>query len=262
MDVASSAERLSKLSVTVDYAKPVSSTLAHDPTADIATADAAADSRHDASVRRAYVTLGLKDIARIPTLLFPASINKAAGAQQLTRSVKVALSEILICCDDRYTEGLRSPTWVTGRDLPLDEEFMRAITPDKPSTAGMTTLIDEFYGQVSRDVKERASGSAAFSLLLRRLMTHLDRIDTGEGYTRLHTFGVCTGTPFCDFSGEFRVLVSAVTGSERTLTPRVDVVLEVVRMAVNEKFPTLMPCLLYTSPSPRDRQKYRMPSSA
>jgi len=57
-------------------------------------------------------------------------------------------------------------------------------------------------------------------------MTHFDRVDTGEGYTRLHSFGVCTGTPFCDFSREFRVLVSAVTGSERTLAPGVDVVLE------------------------------------
>ena len=49
--------------------------------------------------------------------------------------------------------------------------------------------------------------------------------------------------PFCDFSREFRVLVSAVTGSERTLAPGVDVVLEVVRMVVNEQFPTLMPTL-------------------
>ena len=54
---------------------------------------------------------------------------------------------------------------------------------------------------------------------------------------------MCTGTPFCDFSREFRVLVSAVTGSERTLAPGVDVVLEVVRMAVNEQFPLLMPTL-------------------
>ena len=65
-------------------------------------------------------------------------------------------------------------------------------------------------------------------------MMHFDRVDTGEGYTRLHRFGVCTGTPFCDFSQEFRVKVPAVTGSERTLAPGVDVVLEVVRMAVNE----------------------------
>ena len=39
------------------------------------------------------------------------------------------------------------------------------------------------------------------------------------------------------------MLVSAVTGSERTLAPGVDVVLEVVRMAVNEQFPTLIPTL-------------------
>ena len=85
-------------------------------------------------------------------------------------------------------------------------------------------------------------------------MTHLDRVDTGEGYTRLHSFGVCTGMPFCDFSREFRVLVSAVTESERTLAPGVDVVLEVVRMGVNEQFSSLMPVLypglMATSPKP------------
>ena len=39
------------------------------------------------------------------------------------------------------------------------------------------------------------------------------------------------------------MLVSAVTEIERTLAPGVDVVLEVVRMAVNEQFPSLMPTL-------------------
>ena len=120
---------------------------------------------------------------------------------------------------------------------------MRAITTDKPSTADTTTLIDDFCRQVSRDVEGGASGPEAFTLLLRRLMTRFDRVDMGEGYTRLHNFGVCTGTPFCDFRREFRVLVSAVSGSERTLAPGVDVVLEVLRMAVNEQFPSLMPTL-------------------
>ena len=50
------------------------------------------------------------------------------------------------------------------------------------------------------------------------------------------------------------MLQSAVTGSERTLAPGVDVVLEVVRMAVNEQFPTLMPTLypgsMATDPKP------------
>ena len=39
------------------------------------------------------------------------------------------------------------------------------------------------------------------------------------------------------------MLVPAATGSERTLAPGVDVVLEVVRMGVNEQFSTLMPTL-------------------
>ena len=50
------------------------------------------------------------------------------------------------------------------------------------------------------------------------------------------------------------MLVPAVTGSERTLAPGVDVVLEVVRMAVNEQFPSLMPTLnpgsMATGPKP------------
>ena len=160
---------------------PVSSRLTHARTAAIAAADA----RHEASVRRAYVTLGLKEVARIATLPFPASVNKAAGAQQLTRSVKAAMTEILMSCNDRCTAGLKSPSWVPGWNLPLHKAFMRAISPDKPSTADITTLIDEFFRQVSRDVGEGASGPEAFTLLLRRLMTHFDRVDTGEGYTCL-----------------------------------------------------------------------------
>ena len=68
VDVASSAESLSKLTVTENRAKPVSSRLTHARTAAIAAADAAADARHEASARRAYVTLGMKDVARIAIL--------------------------------------------------------------------------------------------------------------------------------------------------------------------------------------------------
>ena len=143
---------------------------------------------------------------------------------------------------------------VPGWELPLHKAFTRAITPDKPSTADMTILIDERFLQVSRDVEEGASGPEAFNVLLRRLMTHFDRVDTVDGYTRLLSFGVCTGMLFCNYSRTFRVLVSAVTVSERTLSPGVDMVLEVVRMAVNKQFPSLMPTLypgsMATDPKP------------
>ena len=52
-------------------------------------------------------------------------------------------------------------SWVPGWDLPPHKAFMRAITPDKPSTADMTTLIEEGFRQESRDVDEGASGQEA-----------------------------------------------------------------------------------------------------
>ena len=55
--------------------------------------------------------------------------------------------------------------------------------------------------KASRAMEGRASGSEAFTLLLRLLMTHFDGVDTEEGCTKLHVFGGCNGTPFfCDFS--------------------------------------------------------------
>ena len=156
--------------------------------------------------------------------------------------------------DDRCTAGPKSPSRVPGWDHPLHKAFMRAITHDKPSTADMTTLTDVFYRRISRNVEDGVSGTEDFNLLLRRLMTHFERGHTGEGCTRLHSFGVCTGMPCCDFSRNFGVIVSAVTGSERTLAPLVNVVLGVVRMALNEQFPSLMVALcpgsMATDPTP------------
>ena len=71
VDVESSADRLSKLSVSEDRVKPVSSNLARARTSAIATADATAEARNVAPVRRAYVTIGQKYVARISALPFP-----------------------------------------------------------------------------------------------------------------------------------------------------------------------------------------------
>ena len=51
------------------------------------------------------------------------------------------------------------------------------------------------------------------------------------------------GTPFCGFSRELCVVVSPATGTERIWTPGAEIVLEVVRMVVNEQYPNLMPTL-------------------
>ena len=51
--------------------------------------------------------------------------------------------------------------------------------------------------------------------------------------TRLSTASYCA----------FRMVVSGVTGSEGALASGVGLVLKIIRMSVNEKFPQLMPSL-------------------
>ena len=46
---------------------------------------------------------------------------------------------------DRCTLGLKSPTWVPGWEVPLHKPFIREKTPDKPSTADITTLIGDVF---------------------------------------------------------------------------------------------------------------------
>ena len=53
------------------------------------------------------------------------------------------------------------------------------------------------------------------------------------GYKKLHAFGVPIWTPFCDFSREFRVVVSAATGTERVLASGAEIVVAVFRVAFN-----------------------------
>ena len=129
-----------------DHTKPISSDLARARTAKIATAAATAKATLDDSARRAYVKLSYKYVSRISVLPFPASWNKCDGTQQLTRSVRSAMSDILMRCDDRCTEGVRAPAWVTDWTHPPKLALNRATTLDKPTIARMTTLIDDFFG--------------------------------------------------------------------------------------------------------------------
>ena len=83
--IASSAERPSKLTVSGDRTKPVSSDLAGERTSELATAAALAKSTLDDSVRRAFVKLFYKDVSRISVLPFPASLNLTAHSNSRVR---------------------------------------------------------------------------------------------------------------------------------------------------------------------------------
>ena len=147
-------------------------------------------------------------------------------------------------CNERNSEGLRSAAWAPGWECPLQRSFERArcITPNKPTTSPVITLMDKCFGQVARALRDGASVPQGFILLLRLLAATLTAL-TGAGYNKLKTFGVPNGAPFCDFSREVRVVVSTATGTERVQAPGAESFLEVVRMAVNEQYPSLMPTL-------------------
>ncbi|CAB1099065.1 unnamed protein product [Ectocarpus sp. CCAP 1310/34] len=97
--------------------------------------------------------------------------------------------------------------------------------------------------QVKRSLDGGAPGPDAFQLLLRHLAEQFDVGDRQESVLRLQQFGVADGTPFADYLRAFRLLVSSVTDSERTLAPSVSMVLEIVRNSVDKQFPSLSPLL-------------------
>ena len=254
VEVASSAELLGRLTITNDRAEPVSSNNAQARSSAIDVAAVAAEAKHISSVKRLYVTTPLKDIDRVFILPFSSSVNQSEAAEQLIRTPKSCLSSILRLCDERNSEGLRSATWIPRWEYPLQRSFERAITPDKPTASPIPTLMDDGFGQVARALRDGASGPEAFALFLRLSSGHFDRVDLGAGYEQLHTFVAPNRTPFRKFSGEFRVVVSAATGTDHVLAVGTDIVLEVVRMAVNEQYPSLMPMLypweMATEPRP------------
>ena len=76
----------------------------------------------------------------------------------------------------------------------------------------------------------------------------------------VHPKVVATGKPF--FTGGFSKAPYDIIGD--TLRGTRGIMLDKFRQPEKllEAMERLVPCLLYTSPSPRDRQKSRMPSSA
>ena len=145
VDVASSAELLGRLTIADDHVKPVASNVVHARTSTMEATAVAAEAMHICSVKRLYVTTPLKDIDRISTLPFSSSVNQSEAAQQLVRTTKSCFSGILMLCDERNSEGLRSDTCVPGWEYPLRQSFERAITPDKPTTSPPYYLDGRFF---------------------------------------------------------------------------------------------------------------------
>ena len=77
---------------------------------------------------------------------------------------------------------------------------------------------------------------------------------------RISTFGTTVFTEINMLAQQYNAL-NLGQGKPDFDTPP-DIVMQLVRAAQAGQYNQYPPCLLYTSPSPRDRQKSRMPSSA
>lgn len=84
-------------------------------------------------------------------------------------------------CKELSPDDLRSTTWIPGCEYPLHTSFVRVITPDKITIVPLSTLMRDYFGQVSRSLKGGATEPEVFILLVCLL-----RAD----HTNSYTFGV------------------------------------------------------------------------
>ena len=229
--------------VVVDTAAlPLSSLTAHARQTAADTASAALESTRIAKVQRAYVMLNPKKITAVASIPFSSVLQPDAAYQELIRTVKLALNDILMMSDPDSL-GVENPVYVKGWIQPLQKIVTAAVTPDLPCTSDLILALSDYFQQIRRRLDDGASGPEAFKQFLRLLADHFDTGDSQTGFLRLQQFGVSTGTSFAVYLRAFRLLVASVSGSERTLAPSTSMILEIVRSSVMKQYPMLSPLL-------------------
>ena len=126
------------------------------------------DSSHSAAVSNAYNNIDLRKVERVHPMPFSPNVDRTDTTHQLTRSVKLALADSLIMCDECCVAGVEADTWIRGWERPRLKLVRKAITPDRPSSGDLTRVFDEFFVQVKEDLKTDVSGPETFRRLLRR----------------------------------------------------------------------------------------------
>ena len=145
--------------------------------------------------------MDLRKVERVHPMPFSPNVDKTDTTHELSRSIKFALADIFIMCDERCVAGLEADTWIRGWERPLRKLVRKPITPDRPSSADLTRVFDEFFVQVEEDLKTGVSRPETSRRLLRRISSHFDHGDRNASCNRLQNFGVSNGNPFSAFSG-------------------------------------------------------------
>ena len=119
--------------------------------------------------------------------------------------------------------------------LQVKGEILYTVTPDMPLVQAAATMAEKDIGSLVVMEYGDLVGMLTFREVIKELNAQSGTL--GAGTVR-----------------------KVMDDSPITVTPDTEV--NEVRRIMLEKHARYLPCLLYTSPSPRDRQKSRMPSSA
>ena len=119
--------------------------------------------------------------------------------------------------------------------------------------AALQTVSDAQWAPILQDIRDKAGQPGAVAALRRAVDKYGDAPD--EAYASCFPFELDAYQieALQHLRNDSNVIVSAPTGSGKTVAGELAIA---YALAQDKR------CLLYTSPSPRDRQKSRMPSSA
>ncbi len=206
------------------------------------------------SVRRLYAGLDLRKTTPLIKFPFPDNVDTAVYLGMFFASLKLALGEILVICDESEKQSFDKPPWVVGWDAPLQKCFRKALSSPSVMASPLPRLIDDFFVQLRQELTIDDTGPSAYKKLLRLLTNHFDDGDQGRAFEQLNTFGVPTDTEFSTFVRAFKERVSVAQGTERVFKPSDAMVIEIVRGTTSKQYPSLMPALypgpLMTAPQP------------
>lgn len=128
---------------------------------------------------------------------------------------------------------------------PLSKAIWLAISDNILSTVDLHALFDVFFSQVGDHLTKDNTGLSAFKHLTNLVMDYFDTASQGVGYGQLQTFHESSETPLCLFFRAFRCHVACTVGERRTTSPRIEVVIEIVRTYTTKRwsYPVLIPSL-------------------
>lgn len=85
-----------------------------------------------AVVCRPYGNMDFRKVEQITPLLSGAALDKLKFPQQLARSIKFVLADVLFLCDERFGDGIASDIWIDDGDRSSRSAISRLLSPTNP----------------------------------------------------------------------------------------------------------------------------------